>query len=183
MRVALDTPLRRLFDYLPARGHGFAPQPGVRVRVPFGRQRLVGVVHSLADSSPLPFEKLKPLLEVIDAQPVVDAAVMELIEFSAQYYHHPIGEVLSAALPKLAREGAASRAMIERWYPSARPSMGHALLTTTQIYLTPRKQDVIRRILAHHDQQTRKAAERVQAPPAPGYRPETLQVLFGGDTR
>jgi primosomal protein N' (replication factor Y) len=119
VRVALDTPLRRLFDYLPARGDGFAAQPGVRVRVPFGRQRLVGVVHSLADSSPLPFEKLKPLLEVIDVQPVVDAAVMELIEFAAQYYHHPIGEVLSAALPKLAREGAASRAMIERWYPSA----------------------------------------------------------------
>jgi site-specific recombinase XerC len=61
--------------------------------------------------------------------------------------------------------------------------LGHALLTTTQIYLTPRKQDVIRRILAHHDQQTRKAAERVQAPPAPGYRAETLQVLFGGPTR
>jgi hypothetical protein len=61
--------------------------------------------------------------------------------------------------------------------------LGHALLTTTQIYLTPRKQDVIRRILAHHDQQTRKAAERVQAPPAPGYRAETLQVLFGGETR
>ena len=61
--------------------------------------------------------------------------------------------------------------------------LGHALLTTTQIYLTPRKQDVIRRVLAHHEQQTRKAAERVQAPPAPGYRPETLQVLFGGDIR
>jgi integrase len=41
--------------------------------------------------------------------------------------------------------------------------LGHAQLTTTQIYLTPRKQDVIRRILHHHAQQTRKAAER-QAP-------------------
>jgi hypothetical protein len=61
--------------------------------------------------------------------------------------------------------------------------MGHALLTTTQIYLTPRKQDVVRRILAHHAQQTRKAAEQVQAPPAPGYRPETLRVLFGGESR
>lgn len=59
--------------------------------------------------------------------------------------------------------------------------LGHALLTTTQIYLTPRKQDVIRRVLAHHEQQTRNAAQRVQAPPAPGYRPETLRVLFGGE--
>ena len=38
--------------------------------------------------------------------------------------------------------------------------LGHAQLTTTQIYLTPRKEDVIRRVLAHHAEQTRLAAER-----------------------
>ena len=57
--------------------------------------------------------------------------------------------------------------------------LGHAQLTTTQIYLTPRKQDVIRRVLAHHAEQTRRAAERVVPVAAPGYRPETLDVLFG----
>ncbi len=57
--------------------------------------------------------------------------------------------------------------------------LGHAQLTTTQIYLTPRKEDVIRRLLAHHAEQTRRAAERVVPPPAPGYRPEALEVLFG----
>jgi integrase len=57
--------------------------------------------------------------------------------------------------------------------------LGHALLTTTQIYLTPRKEDVIRRVLAHHAEQTRLAKERVIPLPAPGYRPETLDVLSG----
>lgn len=57
--------------------------------------------------------------------------------------------------------------------------LGHAQLTTTQIYLTPRKEDVIRRLLAHHAEQTKRAAERVVPAPAPGYRPETLDVLFG----
>jgi len=60
--------------------------------------------------------------------------------------------------------------------------LGHAHLTTTQIYLTPRKEEVIRRVLAHHAEQTRQAAERVRPAPAPGYRPETLQVLFGSRT-
>jgi site-specific recombinase XerD len=60
--------------------------------------------------------------------------------------------------------------------------LGHAQLTTTQIYLTPRKEDVIRRLLAHHAEQTKRAAERVQPAPAPGYRPETLRVLFGTST-
>jgi integrase len=57
--------------------------------------------------------------------------------------------------------------------------LGHAQLSTTQIYLTPRAEDVIRRLLEHHAEQTRRAAERVKPAPAPGYRPETLEVLFG----
>ncbi len=60
--------------------------------------------------------------------------------------------------------------------------LGHAALTTTQLYTTPRKEDVVRRVLAHHAQQTRQAVERAKPVPAPGYRPETLQVLFGGGT-
>jgi primosomal protein N' (replication factor Y) len=118
VRVALDTPLRRLFDYLPARDERLPAQPGVRVRVPFGRQQLVGVVHSLADQSEVPPDKLKSLLEVIDAEPVIDASVLSLIEFAAQYYHHSVGEVISAALPKLARNGATARATVDRWFAS-----------------------------------------------------------------
>jgi site-specific recombinase XerD len=60
--------------------------------------------------------------------------------------------------------------------------LGHAQLTTTQIYLTPRKEDVIRRLLTHHAEQTKRAAERVVPAPAPGYRAETLEVLFPGGT-
>jgi site-specific recombinase XerD len=61
--------------------------------------------------------------------------------------------------------------------------LGHAQLTTTQLYLTPRKEDVIRRVLAHHAERTRQAYERRCPSPAPGYRPETLDVLFGTGTR
>jgi integrase len=57
--------------------------------------------------------------------------------------------------------------------------LGHALLTTTQLYLTPRKEDVVRRILAHHEEQVRQARQRAQPAPAPGYRRESLDVLFG----
>ena len=57
--------------------------------------------------------------------------------------------------------------------------LGHAQLTTTQIYLTPRKEEVIRRVLAHHAEQVRQAGQRARPAPAPGYSPETLNVLFG----
>ncbi|MBC8027295.1 MAG: primosomal protein N', partial [Steroidobacteraceae bacterium] len=118
LRIALDTPLRRLFDYLPPRDVGRAPDLGVRVRVPFGRQSLVGVVHSHASSSDVPKEKLKAVSEVLDDEPVIDVRVRELLEFAAQYYHHSIGEVFAASLPKLARNGVPSRALTERWFAS-----------------------------------------------------------------
>ncbi len=116
-RVALDTPLRRLFDYLPpASDSGFPePVPGMRVRVPFGRRRLVGTVVELADSSELPLERLKPILEVLDPKPLLDAAALELIRWTADYYHHPIGEVLAAAVPKALRLGAGAIETEERW--------------------------------------------------------------------
>jgi site-specific recombinase XerD len=57
--------------------------------------------------------------------------------------------------------------------------LGHAQLSTTQLYLTPRKEEVVRRLLAHHAEQTRQARERARPAPAPGYRPQTLEVLFG----
>ncbi|MGH9088932.1 MAG: tyrosine-type recombinase/integrase [Acidimicrobiales bacterium] len=57
--------------------------------------------------------------------------------------------------------------------------LGHAQLTTTQIYLTPRKEDVVRRVLAHHAEQTRRAVEQKAPVIAPSYRLDTLDVLFG----
>ena len=57
--------------------------------------------------------------------------------------------------------------------------LGHALLTTTQLYLTPRQEEVIRRVLAHHSEQVRQARQRARPAPAPGYRRESLDVLFG----
>ncbi len=57
--------------------------------------------------------------------------------------------------------------------------LGHAQLTTTQLYLTPRKEEVIRRVLTHHAEQVRQAEQRARPALASGYRPETLSVLFG----
>ncbi len=115
--MAVDTPLRRLFDYLPpAMPEGAAePKPGARVWVPFGRRRLVGMVMDVADRSDLPPERLKPILEVLDAAPALEASALELIRWAAEYYHHPVGQVLAAALPALLRRGAGVAATEERW--------------------------------------------------------------------
>ena len=117
LRIALDTPLRRLFDYLPpgraaqcdpAPGSGAAPRPGVRVRVPFGRRQLVGILVAVAEDSKVAPPKLKAALEILDDEPVFDAVTFDLLCWAAEYYHHPVGEVFAAALPAMLRAGQAA---------------------------------------------------------------------------
>jgi integrase len=55
--------------------------------------------------------------------------------------------------------------------------LGHAHLTTTQIYLNPSVEEAVAGLRAHHARQARAAADPV--PPAPGYDPRSLDMLFG----
>ena len=125
LRVALDTPLRRLFDYLPPAA-GLPVRAGTRVRVPFGRQRRIGVVIATSGHTEVPSERLKPVLEVLDAEPVLDPAALALLAWAAEYYHHPLGEVAAGALPKALRLGAPSVAREERWILTAEGAAAHA---------------------------------------------------------
>jgi integrase len=55
--------------------------------------------------------------------------------------------------------------------------LGHAQLTTTQIYTSAPADEVIASVLAHH---ARRAVAPAVAAGAPGYRPDSLNVLFPG---
>ena len=57
--------------------------------------------------------------------------------------------------------------------------MGHAHLTTTELYLTPTKEEVVAGVLAYHARQAARREDPVPPPPAPGYDPQSLSVLFG----
>src|SRR5207249_4467470 len=75
--------------------------PGVRVVVPFGRRLLTGYLLDVRESAgdeaaALP---LKPIEEVLDSEPVLDAQVLELTRFAADYYLSSLGEMIRSALP------------------------------------------------------------------------------------
>jgi hypothetical protein len=62
--------------------------------------------------------------------------------------------------------------------------LGHAHLSTTQLYTAAPEQDVIAAVMAHHARsRQRPAAGQGGAPAAAGYRPESLSVLFGQEPR
>ena len=113
--VALPVPLPRTFDYLLP--DGMPVKAGCRVRVPFGKQERIGIGTAVSERSELPLDELKPVAEVLDAEPVFSASVWRLLLWAADYYHHPIGDVLFHALLIVLRQGKpASAAPMWYWF-------------------------------------------------------------------
>jgi len=106
LKVAVNVPLSREFDYLPAR-EAAAALPGSRVRVPFGRSEHIGMIMGLAQETAVPTAKIRRCIRSLDAEPLLSADDLWLIRFTSDYYHHPLGEVVAAALPALLRQGKA----------------------------------------------------------------------------
>src|SRR5215470_8568598 len=92
--VALPVPLDMTFTYSV---NGQTPVIGGRVLVPFRTSRLPGVVTALHDRQPS--VETKTVHSVLDAEPLIDARLMELAEWISNYYIAPIGEVLRSMLP------------------------------------------------------------------------------------
>ena len=105
-RVAIAAPLHSLFDYrIPDRGDVAA---GMRVRVSFGRARVIGVVTEIVGESECPVDRLKPIEVVLDPEPLLRPLDLEFLTWVAGYYHHPPGEVIAAALPLRLRKAEAA---------------------------------------------------------------------------
>ncbi len=104
--IAVPSPLRRCFYYLPPDDLATSPRPGLRVRISFSRRELVGVLTKCLNPEGVnSTAKLKVVDKVLDEEPLLGGTLFRLLEWSSRYYHHPIGEVFSAALPTLLRQG------------------------------------------------------------------------------
>ena len=109
LQIALDVPLPRLFDYR-LDGESAGNPTGRLVRVPFGTGNRIGVVLSEVAQSDQPPDKLKTA-ELIADLPALPDDWITLCRFCAQYYHHPLGQVMAFALPPLLRKGKTPRAL------------------------------------------------------------------------
>ncbi len=128
VRVALDVPLPRLFDYL-------APDAnpcdiGLRASVPFGSGNKVGIVLNVTESTDQPVAKLKEVHALLRDMPALPSSFLAMCEFCAKYYQAPIGEVMAFALPPMLRRGK---------LPKARKTTPD--LTRQNVVATPAKVD------------------------------------------
>jgi primosomal protein N' (replication factor Y) len=103
LRVALPVPLFSLFDYLPPPAP-VVVQRGSRVRVPFGRGEMVGIVVDPAVETDVPVQRLKQAAEVLDPYPLLNDELMATLAWAAEYWAGAPGEAFANALPVALRE-------------------------------------------------------------------------------
>lgn len=104
IQVALPVPLRAFYEY---KIENDLPRPmiGGRVSVPFGtRQALTGVIVDISLDAQYPSAKHKSVLELIDTIPCVPEDLLKLCIWAAEYYMHPQGEAIFAAIPPYLRQ-------------------------------------------------------------------------------
>jgi primosomal protein N' (replication factor Y) len=71
--------------------------PGKRVLVPFGQRRVTGYV--LGEYHKNDRNEIKQILDVMDEEPLFFSCMIPFFKWTADYYLHPIGEVIKCALP------------------------------------------------------------------------------------
>lgn len=143
LRIALPTPLDRLFDYLaPESAPDCLLQPGQRIEVPFGRGRKVGFLVAVAETSEVPVERLRAAITVLDPEALLRPADLALLTWASRYYHHPLGAAMAAAFTALLRQGGAAPPTRQRRLvavAATAPELGRA---------APRQMELLQRLLA-----------------------------------
>ncbi|MGI9130848.1 MAG: replication restart helicase PriA, partial [Candidatus Methylopumilus sp.] len=95
LKVALDVPLDRVFDYKTDNPN---TQIGQYVVVPFGARKMMGVVVGVSDTSTIQSKKLKSIIR-LDPEVIFDEESFKLFQFCSQYYHYPLGQTILSAVP------------------------------------------------------------------------------------
>ncbi len=144
LQLAIPTPLRRSFDYLPVDADTAGLMPGMRLRVPFGRTSQVGMLLGWRQTTDA--ARPREVGECLDPLPLLPTGIMALLQWASDYYAHPIGEVIFSALPSLLRQGEpAERRGMEHW----RMTCCGAMQVPGQLTRAPRQAALLRLLTEH----------------------------------
>jgi primosomal protein N' (replication factor Y) len=133
IRVAVDAPLDRLFDYLLPERLG-PVTPGQRVRVPFGGRSRLERAFCVELSPPPPVGagrpfRLKEVAGVVDDEPLLDGHLLSLARWLAEYYVCSLGQVLSAMVPAAVKRHAGAKTRRYVYLAAAEPVIRRARIT------------------------------------------------------
>jgi primosomal protein N' (replication factor Y) len=103
-RIAVPVPLGQAFTYSVPPPLVAGVKRGARVLCTLGARKVLGVVLDVDDREPeIDVARLKPVVAVIDPEPVLPEELLGFLQELARYYIAPIGEVMQLALPAVER--------------------------------------------------------------------------------
>ncbi len=161
LRIAVPVPLRQLFDYTHSAPSPESLTPGIRVRVPFQNRELVGMLVETPTEESLFQAKLKPIIAIIDQEPVITEDILQLCRWAADYYHFPLGEVIFHALPRLLRLGKPAHYNQESYYQLTTEGLTLDLETLSR---SPRQIELLKFLKLHPEGLTAKQLRLQQFP-------------------
>jgi len=104
--VVFGVPINRVFLYKIPEKLKSLSKKGIRVFAPFGRRNLIGYIVALQDKSDPVLRhngtciETKELIEILDAEPVVNDEMLKFTRWISDYYLCPWGEVIESAMPE-----------------------------------------------------------------------------------
>lgn len=134
-RVAVDAPLAEALTY----SYSEPLQRGQLVNVPLGSRRVKGLVMGLADKTPE--FSIKSIHSIDEEYRPLPEHFIKWLEWLAQYYIHPIGQVVQSAFPPLRKT--------EKHRRSKRQPVIPVLDGDTALHLTDEQQKCFEDISAH----------------------------------
>jgi len=103
LSIAINVPLRRVFEYRLAADYPITPRPGQRVTVPFGSQSKTGIIVAIEAieqyQGDLSIDKMKFVSSILDENSLFGESVLRLYQWMEKYYHAPPGEIWQTILP------------------------------------------------------------------------------------
>ena len=175
-QVALPVPMRTLFDYKIPKAMALRHrlQPGMRVKVPFGKSSRLGVIVSFSEQSQWDENNIKPITSLQDEAAIIPSELMALCEWAARYYHHPIGDVLFHALPVLLRKGENAEFRTENWWFTTAEGQQKDLDSLSK---APRQQDFLKAVQQHPNGMSQNAISSLSLSPSAGKALEEKGLL------
>ncbi len=108
LQIVLNIPLNQSFTYLDCDNPENKSRVGFRADLKFGNRRMTGFIVSESDvlppECPVEESKIRPILRLLDEEPLFDSEILELARWISHYYLCSVGEAISAMLPGGKRE-------------------------------------------------------------------------------
>lgn len=146
-RVAIALPMYRLFDYLAPEPLALTDiKPGIRLQVPFSKGQKIAFLVECVEHSDIDTGKLKRVEQILDQQPLLSETDLALLHWAGRYYHHPLGEVFSAAFPVALRQGKPADFRAEKHYVLT--EAGRAI-DSESLKRSPKQKSVLDKFQAH----------------------------------